>query len=163
MRSAFCKVSLCLALLIVPRVGHAQADGVVIKAGPETKATLSIDDVAQLPATKVKFATDHGKHEATFEGPLLWTVLEHSGAISAKQVHAHVRQTVAIAGSDGYTAILALGEISPEFEGKQVILAEREDDKPLAAGHLRIIVPGDHRGGRSVHDVVSITVSQVGN
>jgi hypothetical protein len=42
-----------------------------------------------------------------------------------------VSQSVVILGRDGYRAVLALGEIAPEFEGKQVILAERMDTSHL--------------------------------
>lgn len=52
-----------------------------------------------------------------------------------------------------------VGEIAPEFEGKQVILAERMDDQPLDAEELRIVVPLDRRGGRSVRKVARIEVS----
>jgi hypothetical protein len=62
-------------------------------------------------------------------------------------------------GRDGYRAVLALGEIAPESEGKQVILAELMGDQPLDAEQLRIIVPLDKRGGRSVREVVRIEVS----
>jgi len=47
---------------------------------------------------------------------------------------------------------------APAFEGKPVILAERTNGQPLGAGHFRIVVPGDRRGGRSVRDVASIAV-----
>jgi hypothetical protein len=52
-------------------------------------------------------------------------------------------------------AVLALAEIDPEFEGKQVLLAFRRDGQPMP-GELRLVVPGDRRGGRSARDVVRI-------
>jgi hypothetical protein len=67
-----------------------------------------------------------------------------------------VSRTVVIIRTDGYRGALALGEIAQEFEGKQVILAERMDGQPLGASHLRIVVPLDKRGGRSVRDVARI-------
>jgi len=70
-----------------------------------------------------------------------------------------VSQTIMILGRDGYRAVLALGEIAPEFEAKRVILAERIDGKPLDADHLRVVVPLDERGGRSVRDVARIEVT----
>lgn len=63
-----------------------------------------------------------------------------------------------ITGRDGYRAVLALGEIAPDFENKSVILANRMDGKPLGAGHPRVVVPLDKRGGRSVRDVMRIPV-----
>jgi molybdopterin-binding protein len=68
-------------------------------------------------------------------------------------------QSIVITGRDGYRAVLAVGEIAPEFEGKRVLLAERMDGRPLGADHLRVVVPLDKRGGRSVRDVARIEVT----
>jgi hypothetical protein len=46
----------------------------------------------------------------------------------------------------------------PNFEGKQIILAQQMDGKPLGNGHLRVAVPADKRGGRSVRDIACIEV-----
>ena len=69
-----------------------------------------------------------------------------------------VHQAVVVTGSDGYSVVLALGEISPEFEGKQVIVAGRQDGQPLGVGHFRLVVPGEKRAGRSARDLVRISV-----
>ncbi len=95
---------------------------------------------------------------AVFAGPLLWTVLTQTRAIDPAKPKEAVREAVLVTGSDGYTALLAVGEIAPMFEDKQVILATTMNGKNLAPGHLRIVVPGDKKGGRSVYDVVSIAV-----
>jgi DMSO/TMAO reductase YedYZ molybdopterin-dependent catalytic subunit len=89
----------------------------------------------------------------------LWTVLDRAGVVGAAKVREQVRQAVLVTGTDGYTAILALGEIAPELEGKQVIVAERMDGQPLSPDHLRIVVPGDKRGARGVHDLARIVVT----
>ncbi|MBV8095295.1 MAG: hypothetical protein JO110_19105 [Acetobacteraceae bacterium] len=69
---------------------------------------------------------------------------------------ARLRRIVTVSGRDGYTAALALAEIDPEFEGKQVLLAYRRDGEPMPGNQLRLVVPGDRRGGRSVRDVVKM-------
>src|SRR5271156_6620363 len=51
---------------------------------------------------------------------------------------------------DSRSRRLSRGAGAPEFEAKQVILAERMNRKPLDAYHLRVVVPLDNRGGRSV-------------
>jgi len=146
---------------LAPETG--QAAGVAV-SGSGASVVLTAQQLADLPAVlvKVSFGTEHGSRQASYEGPLLWTILGRAGAIDPNKPRDNVRQTVLITGQDGYTAILALGEISPAFEGKQVILAERMDGQPLAEEHLRIVVPGDQRGGRSVRDVVRIAVMQPG-
>ena len=67
-----------------------------------------------------------------------------------------LRHTIVVTGRDGYAVVLALAEIDPEFEGKQVVLAYRRDGQPMNGHELRLVVPGDRRGGRSVRDVVRI-------
>ncbi len=135
--------------------------GIVVVRGSGPPTVLTAGELAQLPTGQVtvSFGTDHGTRNAVFEGPLLWTVLDHAGAIDPGKPRDQVHQAVLITGRDGYTAVLALGEIAPAFEGKQVILAERMDGQPLDPEHLRIVVPGDRRGGRSVRDVARITVA----
>ena len=61
-------------------------------------------------------------------------------------------------GRDGYTAALALAELDPVFEGKEVLIATTADGHAPEDGGLRLVVPGDQRGGRSVRDVVRIVV-----
>jgi DMSO/TMAO reductase YedYZ molybdopterin-dependent catalytic subunit len=134
------------------------AGGGIVVQGPGGAVPMSAEDIAALPMIQLNigFATEHGPRQANFEGPLLWTVLDHAHAIDPAKPRESVRQTILLTGQDGYTAVLAVGEISPEFENKQVILAERMDGKPL--DHPRIVVPGDKRGGRGVHDLVRIAV-----
>ncbi|WP_158745880.1 hypothetical protein [Acidisphaera sp. L21] len=147
-----------LALLTIAPAGRgfaADIPGIAIITPDGTTATMTTDDLAKLPAITlpVGFATEHGPRQAVFEGPLLWTVLDQAHAIAKG---GPVRHVVGITGQDGYTATLALGEVSPDFEGKQVIVAERMDGKQL--DHPRLVVPGDKKGGRSVHDVIRIAV-----
>jgi DMSO/TMAO reductase YedYZ molybdopterin-dependent catalytic subunit len=88
-------------------------------------------------------------------GALLWSLLEQAGGL-ATDPRTRLRRSVAVTGRDGYVAVLALAEIDPEFEGKPVLLAYRRDGQPMGGNELRLVVPGDHRGGRSVRDVVRI-------
>ena len=65
-------------------------------------------------------------------------------------------QQVIVTGQDGYSATIGMGEIDPEFENKQVILATERDGKAIDIP--RLAIPGDKRAGRSVRDVASIVV-----
>jgi hypothetical protein len=52
-----------------------------------------------------------------------------------------------------------MGEISPEFGNKAIMIADRVDGKVLTLQDgFRLIVPGDKRGARSVRDVAKIEV-----
>ena len=157
-------VSACLLAASPVAAGPGRADapaGVVIAAGAASGHLITPDELASLPAVQVQVpgGPGHGPPLRVFEGPLLWTVLGRAGAIDAGRMHDQVRQTVLVTGRDGYTATLALGEIAPEFENKQVIVAERVDGQPLGPEHLRLVVPGDRRGGRGVHDLMRIAVA----
>jgi hypothetical protein len=63
---------------------------------------------------------------------------------------------VRVTGADGYAAVIALAEIAPQFAGRPIQLADHMNGAPIPAPGLRLIVPGDRRGGRSVRDVVRI-------
>ena len=141
-----------------PAVASATPVGVVIEGRSGISALAVPRDIAGIARATVLLATEHGGHPALFEGPLLWSLLDRAGAIDTSHPRDHVRQTVVITGRDGYTAILALAEISPEFSAKPVILADHLEGQPLNPDHLRLVVPGETRVGRSVRDVVRITV-----
>jgi hypothetical protein len=115
-----------------------------LKALPQSEATLT-------------FGNPPVPHR--FQGPLLWAILISSHLVDPAAHAGAVRQTLQIQGSDRYTAIIAMGELSPEFEGKPALLALSEDGKPLPLP--RAVIPGDHRAGRSVRDVVSLTVTEL--
>jgi DMSO/TMAO reductase YedYZ molybdopterin-dependent catalytic subunit len=157
------RLALTVALVWLAAAAPGDAPEGVIVTGPASQqaATLNAAALARLPTTQesVGFMTEHGPQQANFSGPKLWDVLAAAGAIAADKPREQVRLVVLIEGSDGYTATLALGEIAPEFEGKTVLLALSQDGKPLAPGHWRVVVPGDKRGGRSVRDVVRVTVT----
>ena len=141
--------------------GPAANAGIVV-SGLGRGITLTAAALAALPSVRVSVpaGTAPGARGRTFEGPLLWTVLAHADAVDPSKHQGDVRGTVVLTGQDGYTAVLAVGELSPEFEGKQVIVALRMDGQPLEPGHLRVVVPGDKRGGRGMHDLVRIGVAE---
>jgi len=62
-------------------------------------------------------------------------------------------------GSDGYQAVIAYGEIDASFGNQPVLVAYEQDGKPLAdATPIRLVVPGDKRGGRYVSNLVSLEI-----
>jgi DMSO/TMAO reductase YedYZ molybdopterin-dependent catalytic subunit len=151
-----------VALVATAPLRSAEPPTGITVVGPSgAPANFGLKELAELPTIQVQtnFLTENGPHSASFEGPLLWTVLQKAGAVDPAKHREQVSQMIMVLGRDGYRAVLAVGEITPEFEAKQVILAERMDGKPLDADHLRVIVPLDKRGGRSVRDVTRIEVA----
>ena len=148
---------LLAALLLAGCPSAVFAQGLVIAQSVEQTQTIDRSVIEQLPAVEqqVSFLTGHGNERGAYTGALLWSLLERRETLSGDP-RGRLRRTVAVTGRDGYVAVLALAEIDPEFEGKRVILAYRRDGQPLPGDELRLVVPGDRRGGRSVRDVVKI-------
>ncbi len=168
-------LGLLVAVLIAPAPGGAVAQapaaagaaaqqvGSLEITGPSGQTvTLGRTDLAQLPAVTVARQREHQEGAPTaYAGPLLWAVLDRAGVLGQDtqgMPRARVRRVVTVTGRDGYTVALALAEIDPEFEGKSVILATQADGKPIGTGELRLVVPGDKRGGRSVRDPTKVVV-----
>jgi len=156
--------SILAACLFAASAGAATPPpGAIAISGGGNAVSVPPAELAQWPSVPINamFGTDHGVLKAGFSGPLLWTVLCDSRAVDPTKPAALVRAYAVITGADGYSAVLALGEIAPMFEGKQVIMAETMNGKPLPPGQFRLIIPNDQRGGRDVKDVTRIEVFKV--
>lgn len=158
MLKSICRAALLAALVCGAPYAFADDLAIVGADGPHPLAPTEMAKLATVDVS-VSFMTEHGTRKASFSGPLLWDVLTRAGAIDVSKPKETTRQIVSVTGSDNYVAVLAVGEISPEFEGKDVILATSMDGKPFDPEHLRVVVPLDKHGGRSVRDVVKIEVS----
>jgi molybdopterin-dependent oxidoreductase-like protein protein len=159
-RSLFAACLIAASLALGGHHAAAADQTIVVATRVEQAHTIDPTMVEQLPAVdeKVSFLTDHGPEQATYTGALLWSVLKRAGPLGGDR-RARVRQTIVVTGRDGYTAVLAVAEIDPEFGGKQVLLAYRRDGKPIPGQALRLVVPGDRYGGRSVRDVARIELN----
>jgi molybdate transport system substrate-binding protein len=134
--------------------------GLLIQRIGQASHMLSFERLAALkPMTqRVGFLTSQGEQQNEWTGPLLWDVLAASGVADAIKPAEHVRLAVRVTGADGYTAVVALAEISPQFAGRPIQLADHLNGALLPDHGLRLVVPGDKRGGRSVRDVVRIDI-----
>ncbi|GBQ86921.1 hypothetical protein AA13595_2027 [Gluconacetobacter johannae DSM 13595] len=137
---------------------RARADGLVVRDTAGVAHRLSMADLAALPVVRITVppGKDHTAPRG-FEGPLLWSVLSRAGVVGGPPRDLAAR-AILLEGADRYRAALAMGEVAPDFEGKQVILAQRMDGADLGPAHLRIVVPGDRRGARGVHDLTGISI-----
>jgi hypothetical protein len=118
--------------------------------------TITLEQIAALKPITQKAAVEHA--DRSWTGPLLWDVLVNAGAVDPTKPADAVHFGVHVVGADGWTAVFGLAELSPEFAGKPIQLADRMDGEPIPGPGLRLIVPGEHRGGRSVRDVVRIDI-----
>lgn len=154
--------AVALAALLAP-AGHAAAQGsapagLAIQGRVEHPRTLALADLQALPPVtlEVEHATGKGTQRDSFTGALLWPLITEARPVDEPGGHSALRHTLMARGQDGYVVALAIGELDPHFEGKQVLVAYARDGKPLPG--LRLVVPADAHAGRSVHDLVAIEV-----
>jgi len=91
----------------------------------------------------------------TFTGVGLWDFLTDRGMATDNLLH----KALLVTGSDGYQVAFALGELSPSFgdpaELAMIALLDGDD------GFARLVLPGDHRGGRFVSNIVDMKLIDV--
>ncbi|WP_369936690.1 hypothetical protein [Xanthomonas tesorieronis] len=148
-----------LALLCPPaHAAHADADAAAAATGV---VRLALDDatLGTLPRERVS-AQAHGQ-ALECEGVALRSVLQAQRAMPTEPLRgAQLQRRVEVGARDGYVAVFTLAELDPTLGARRVLLVDRCDGKPLAAGDgpLRLIVPQDQRPARWVRQVQSIAV-----
>ncbi|HWK45203.1 MAG TPA: molybdopterin-dependent oxidoreductase [Stellaceae bacterium] len=132
--------------------------GLAVSGRVEHPRALAQAEIEAMPPTtiEVTLKSEHGVQQASFTGTLLWGVIEAAQPIDEPGGRTHLQHTILARGRDGYAVALAIGELDPQFEGKQVLIAYRQDGKPTQG--LRLVVPGDARAGRGVRDLVELEV-----
>ena len=102
-----------------------------------------------------------GRFERTFMGPLLFDYAIAVGLLPRGTTGGGLGNCYFMAtAADGFRVAVALAETARRFTPKQVILAYEQDGEPLETG-VRLVVPGDDLGGRSLAGVVEIELKQV--
>jgi hypothetical protein len=148
------KIVLFLAALIaLPASADVLLDGQV--SAPRSWSVADLK--SQTPLTvETSYLTGHGEEHARFTGVPLWALLIEAKLSDKEGKLPGLRHTVTVTGRDGYAVAVAFGEVDPEFEAKSVLVAYERDGKPIEG--LQLVMPGDKRGGRYVHDIVHIEV-----
>ena len=154
-------VRLLAALAVVWLAGGASlASAQVAVTGTVSKPlTLTIAELAVEPQVTIHsaFNTSHGPESADYAGVPLWSVLQKAGVVDVTAKGGHLRHGILVTAADGYGVLLSIGEVDPDFANDGAILAIRKDGQPLEEG-VRLVVPGDKKGGRSVRHVTGIEV-----
>ena len=117
-------------------------------------------DLAALQALKTTQVTVQGN---TYSGVLLYDLLQEVGVQTANKKNDFLHKGIAVIGSDGYSCVLADGEIQPRFGNEQILIAFTLNGKPLAEGDgfARLVVPSDSKMGRFVSNLVEIQVVEL--
>jgi len=153
----------CLLLfasaLIVPEA-LAQTLQVVDAEGHPTNVTAA--QIENLPHVTVD-TLDHDK-PAQFRGVALSALLSMAGIQLGESMRGpRMAEVLLVEAADGYKVAFALAELDPAFAGREIILADRRDGKPLDAreGPFRIVAPGDKRPARWIRQVTTLKVTAV--
>lgn len=151
-------------LSISPMLINAQTKteaGVKISGEVTTPLTVSAADMQQFKRTSItrkdKDGSDHN-----YSGVSLSYLLLKAGATTGKDLHGdNLRKYALIEASDGYQVIFTLAELDKTFTDREIILADRMDEKPLpiADGPFRIIVQDEKRPARCIKQVTAITIA----
>jgi len=128
---------LAMAAVLLAAVAPALAVGedaapAVLRGAVNHELVLDEALLKSLPAVSIDvcFETGQGRKSGSYTGVPLWALLGKAEPIDAPGKNAGLRHTLLITGRDGYAAALALGEIDPHYEGKQVILAYTGASRP---------------------------------
>lgn len=170
---------LVLVLLIAPLAceGTPRSAATGATGGPAV-ATLAVTglpnarhlDVAALEALDAQDVTwaHHGESHVyrctSLFAILTWCGLEPgTGGPGAdpRSKHAGWRRVVCASASDGFDAVFSSAELSPDIGPSRVMVAWAVDGRPLGSseGPLRLLVPTDKKGSRSIRGLVRVDVS----
>lgn len=118
-----------------PTVAPSNASDVLSVLAPaHDPLRLTATDLKALPHTSVTLHNAHTNADETYSGIRLTDLLGKMGAPLGNDLRGKALANYIVAtGSDGYKAVLALGEVDPSFHPGEVIVADTMDGKPLDA------------------------------
>ena len=139
----------------------APVDSLVIKSASKS-VTFSVADFHALPHVTISVHNGHTGATETYSGVPLATLLAKVNAPLGNELHGEAMTNYLIAtGSDGYSVVLSLAEVDPDFHGGEVMVADTRDGQLLGEnGPFQLIVSDDKRPARWVHNLTSISLRQ---
>jgi hypothetical protein len=134
----------------------------LVLTSDHASATFSPAEFRALPHVSLTVHNSHTDASETYSGIPLPTLLAKVNAPLGKELHGEAMTSYVIAtGSDGYSVVLSLAEVDPDFHAGQVIVADTRDGQPLGKnGPFQLIVSDDKRPARWVHNLASISLRQ---
>lgn len=143
-----------VALLLTCSAALAQTPAAVLTVTGDLPMPLKLTlaDLAAMPRQTVKIPSPNGA-DNTYEGVSLFEILKRAGAPNGGALRGKTLANYILAkASDGYQVTFTLGEIDPSFGNTSILVADHRDGAPLTGnqGSLRLVVPTDHEGARSV-------------
>lgn len=132
-------------------------------AEPTAFTPITLAALNQSTTETATFLSGGSQVTDTYTGVSLWTLLQDQGLVTDPTIKNDVlRFGVVATGSDGYRALISLGEIDPAFGNQPDLVAYADSSGQLepggSDGAMRLVVPGDHAGGRSVSNLEELRV-----
>jgi DMSO/TMAO reductase YedYZ molybdopterin-dependent catalytic subunit len=172
MRLSFA-ISVAGFLLVLPLASHSGPQAPAATAAPATQSakleiagdvptsiTLTAADLAAMPRERAEVTEQDGT-KSTYEGVALQEVLKKAGLSFGKQMRGKALAGYVLAeAKDGYQVAFATGELDPDLGGAKVLVADKLNGKALSEyqGPLRLVVPADKEGARSVRMLEKLQV-----
>lgn len=138
--------------VIHPAAQSAPDVKLVVTGDVPTPLTLSGSDLASMPRERVDLTGQDGE-KTTYEGVPLQEILIKAGIPFGRQMRGKALAGYVLAeAKDAYAVVFSLGELDPDLGGTRVIVGDKRDGKPLLEnqGLLRLVIPADKEGARSV-------------
>jgi hypothetical protein len=135
----------------------------LITSSDHKSVILTAAEFKAVPHISVTIHNSHTNADETYSGVRLADLLAKMGAPLGNDLRGKALADYVVAtGSDGYKAVLALGEVDPAFHPGEVLVADAMDGKPLDAhaGPFKLVVSEDKRPARSVRNLVSIELKE---
>jgi DMSO/TMAO reductase YedYZ molybdopterin-dependent catalytic subunit len=148
-----------VALALIVWSGSLAAQSLHIAGDVPHPLTLTKEDLAKMPRSSLSWS-DHGP-AVTYKGVSLYEILKAAGAPLDKQLSGKALANYLLAeAKDGYQVVFTLAEIDPAFTDNKILVADTANGEPLSAtqGPLRIVVPQDKKGARSIRMLEKLTV-----
>lgn len=128
-----------------------------------TAHTIDLQLVRSLPEQTLSLTIRSPRRSSdyTFKGALLMDYVRAAGMLPAERKQGGFSNMYFKAvADDGMTVVVSYAEVAQAFARKTVLLAYEQDGEAIQKG-LRLVVPGDGLGGRSIYGVTSLEAVSV--
>jgi DMSO/TMAO reductase YedYZ molybdopterin-dependent catalytic subunit len=164
--SALCLLALPLVAYCAPQApatagATATPELKLVVAGDvPTPITLTTNDFAAMPREQAEVTEQDGT-KSTYEGVPLQEILKKAGTPVGLQMRGKSMAGYVLAeAKDGYQVVFSLGELEPGLGAAKILVADKRNGKALFEyqGPLRLVVPADKDGARSVRMLEKLQV-----
>jgi DMSO/TMAO reductase YedYZ molybdopterin-dependent catalytic subunit len=143
---------------------HAQknSEPPFIKVEGEVTQSLKLyqSDLEKMKRVTVRYK-GHDTVAHSYTGVPVLEILNQAGVTLGKQLRGkNLAKFLLVNAADGYQVVFSLAEVDTSFNKKEIILADKMDNKPIPSnpGPFQLIVPGEKKPARSCREVISFTI-----